>query len=142
MRFWAPFRRISKTTKPWIQAKSRIFNGNSRSVRTAPLKILTPASRVFVLLNSAPKSPKISPAVLRKAYPAVCIQAFSALIQPTLSQIISNSTNKNKDRTFSTTANCLSGFRFSNRKCTRFYTLARNTVTILADKVLPSFLLV
>ena len=107
-----------------------------------PLKILTPAPMAFVLLNSAPKSPKISSSALRKAHPAVCIQAFSTLIQPTLSQIISNSTNKNKDRTFSTTANCLSGFRFSNRKCTRFYTLARNTVTILADKVLASFLLV
>ena len=57
-----------------MQAKNRIFNGNSRSARTAPLKILTPAPRIFVLLNSAPKSPKISSAALRKAHPAVCIQ--------------------------------------------------------------------
>ena len=74
-RIWALIRRISKTTKPWPQAKDRIFTGNSRSARTVPLKILTPASRVFVLLNSASKSPEISPADLRKTHPAVCIRS-------------------------------------------------------------------
>ena len=64
------------------------------------MKILTPAPKVLVLLDSASKSLKISSAALRKAYPAVCIQVFSPLIQPTPSQIISNSTNKNKTELF------------------------------------------
>ena len=83
-----------------MQAKNRIFNGNSRSARTDPLKILTPASGVFVLLNSAPRSPKISSPALRKVHSAVCIQVFSALIQPALSQIIPNSTNKKQRQNF------------------------------------------
>ena len=46
-----------KQTKPRMQAKNRIF----------------------VLLNSAPKSPKISSAALRKAHPAVRIRQYFLL---------------------------------------------------------------
>ena len=111
-RFLSPLRRKIKTTKPRIQAKNRIFNGNSRSARTAPLKILTPAPRVFVLLNSAPKSPKISSATLRKAHPPSVYKVFSALIQSALSQIIPNSTNKKQRPNFFDYDNCLSALRF------------------------------
>ena len=142
MRFWAPFRRISKTTKPWIQAKSRIFNGNSRSVRTAPLKILTPVLRVLSFTKLRSKSLKFPAAAIRKAHPIVRIPPFSVLFQSALPPIISTTTRKNEDRTFSTTANCLSGFCFSNRKCSCFQISAQNTVSISADKVLSSFLLV
>ena len=83
----------------------------------------------------------ISSAALRKAYPAVCIQAFSALIQPTLSQIISNSTNKNKDRTFSTmTTVCLPSV-FETGKYTCFQTAAQNTVLCQSMKFCLRFFL-
>ena len=44
----------SKTITPWIQAKDRMFNGNSRSVRTVPLKILTPVSGVLSFTDIPP----------------------------------------------------------------------------------------
>ena len=70
----------------------------------------------------------ISSAALRKAYPAVCIQAFSAHIQPALPPIISNSTNKNKDRTFSTMTTVCLPSAFETGKYTCFQTAAQNTV--------------
>ena len=41
---------------------------------------------------------------------------------------------------FSAAADCLSGFRFSNRKCIHFQTSAQSTIPVSADKVLSSFL--
>ena len=140
--FWSPFRRISKTEKPRIQAKSRIFNGNSRSARTAPLKIPTPAPRVFVLLNSAPKSPKIPSAALRKAHPAICIR--SIFCSHPAGTITDNSKfNKQKTKTelfrLQPTVYPVSAFETGNY--TRFQTSVQNTVSVSADKVLSSFLL-
>ena len=134
MRFWAPFRRISKTTKPWIQAKNRIFNGNSRSVRTAPLKILTPASRVFVLLNSAPKSLKISSAALQKAHPDVCIQSiFCSHLSGTAADNFKFVKQKH-DRTFSTMTTVCLPSAFETGKYTRFQTSAQSTIPVSVDK--------
>ena len=95
----------SKTITPWIQAKDRMFNGNSRSVRTAPLKILTPAPRVLVLLNSASKSLKISPAAFRKGasmrlYPAVFCSHPASTVPDNF-----KFDTKSEDRTFSATIN-------------------------------------
>ena len=41
---------------------------------------------------------------------------------------------------FLAAADCLSGFRFSNRKCIHFQTSAQSTIPVSADKVLSSFL--
>ena len=105
------------------------------------MKILTPAPRAFVLLNSASKSPQIPSAALRKAYPAVCIQAFSTLIQPALPPIISNSTNKNKDRTFSTMTTVCLPSAFETGKYTYFQTAAQNTVLCQSIKFCLLFFL-
>ena len=45
-----------------------------------------------------------------------------------------------KTELFSAAADCLSGFRFSNRKCIHFQTSAQSTIPVSADKVLSSFL--
>ena len=112
----APFRVINKTTKPWAQAKNRIFNGNARSVRTVPLKTPTPAPRVLSFTKLRSKSLKFPAAAPRKAHPVVCIPPFSAFIQSTQRSTVSNPTDKNKDRTFPAAANCLFGLRLGNRK--------------------------
>ena len=138
----APFRVIIKTTKPWAQARNRIFNGNSRSVRTAPLKILTPVLRVLSFTKLRSKSLKFPAAAIRKAHPIVRIPPFSVLFQSALPLIISNSTNKNKDRTISTTANYSSDFRFWNRKMHLLSNSSAEYSLVSADKVLASFLLV
>ena len=47
---------------------------------------------------------------------------------------------KTKTELFSTRPDCLSGFRFSNRKYIHFQTSAQSTIPVSADKVLSSFL--
>ena len=92
------------------------------------MKILTPVLRVLSFIKSRFKSPEFPAAALRKAHPVVRIPPFSALIPPALPLIISNLTNKNKDRTISTMTTVCQPSVFETGKYTCFQTTAQNTV--------------
>ena len=119
----------------------RIFNGAVRTEREFPLKILFLAcAQGFVVLIITRNGAEIS----RSCYPkGASRRPYSAIFCSYPIRTAADNFNynqENEDRTFSAAADCLSGFRFSNRKCIHFQTSAQSTIPVSADKVLSSFL--
>ena len=92
------------------------------------MKILTPVLRVLSFTKLRFKSLKFPATAIQKAHPAVRIPPFSVLFQSALPLIISNSTNKNKDRTFSTMTTVCQPSAFETGKNICFQTATQNTV--------------
>ena len=97
---------------------------------------------VLSFTTAIPKSPDSRSTFPGKAHPFVCIPLFSALIQQTLSPIISNADKKKRRQNFIDYSRLFIRFSFLKQEINLLSNSSAEHSLVSADKVLSSFLLV